>query len=878
MIHKRKLLSVLVPLTVFGASAPFVTAQEKEQLALEEVIVTARKRTESLQDVPLSVSAFSADQIAKRAYRDLQDISQATSGLVYEDFATSGLSTAPVIRGMGQTFTTSRIQNTGAFLDGIYLQRQSMVNPGLMDVERIEVLKGPQNAQYGRNAFAGAINYVTKKPTPEFNGDVGVVAGSGERRDIYGSVGGSIIKDKLFGRVFAGYTEFDGHTDNDHPFADDGPSGADATNDVLGGWEDESYALALTWAVSDRLELGFSYNRTESQREPQANYYLDGARYQFDTSEIAFGADGPYFTGPLGANCLDTQTFSTQQPFPASGNHAYCGELPFDPPVLEDTRLEEAGFGNTRGDIVVDPRSNVLDSESSITQFTLDYDFNDAMSMSYQYGYVDHEASNKGTAPGRSSLIGSVVPYLGVEELDVPPYIVQTGPFPGFNGTNEYATILNANPVEELEARSHELRFNWSSDPVDVRVGFYYSKNEDQDGGIFYFTPPCDSKETCRVAVDNQPNPLDGRYISVVPDPTDPNANVGRPHPFSDRSGVIGNHTEYEDEVGAIFGDVVWRINEAFSLTVEARYTQEEKSYDQQSSTFGFDLPDFVDASDDKTYNFFTPRVTLDWAITDFNMVYGLVAKGVKTGGFNAVDPRFNSDQATYDEEENLTYEIGTKNVLFNGALTLNAAFYYIDWTDIQGTEAASSPDAWTTDVVGNIGDATVTGFEIDGLWRVWGNFYTDFALSLTDPEYDDAIYQSSAAGPTSSWGCNDVECRSDGNVDGNQVERTAKRKANFGLNYGGELGGNWAWDARWDFNYRSKMYATPLNLADNGSRWLSNAMVSFHNANWDVTLWGKNVFDEEYVANSFVLPSFSRYIVSQGSARTYGLTLAYNW
>jgi outer membrane receptor protein involved in Fe transport len=877
MTHRKKLLSALIPLVALSGGSP-ILAQEVDELSLEEVIVTSRKRTESLQDVPLSVTAFSAEQISKRAYRDLQDISQATSGLLYEDFATSGLSTAPVIRGMGQTFTTSRIQNTGVFLDGIYLQRQSMVNPGLLDVERIEVLKGPQNAQYGRNAFAGAINYITKKPTREFSGDVGVVAGNGDRRDIYGSIEGPIIPDRLFGRVFAGYTEFDGHTDNDHPFADDGPSGADATNDLLGGWEDESYALALNWAVSERLELGFSYNHTETQREPQGNYYLNGARYLFDTSEVAFGPDGPFFTGPTAANCLDTQTFDNAQPFPASGNHAYCGELPFDPPVLDDDRLVEAGYGDTRGDIVVDPRSNVLDAESSITQFTIDYEISDSMSAGYQYGYVDHEASNKGTAPGRSSLIGSVIPYQGVEELDEPPFIVKRGPFPGFAGTTEDATIFNANPVEELEARSHEIRFNWTSDPLDVRVGVYYSKNEDQDGGIFYFTKPCDSRETCRIPVDRQTNPLDGRYINVVPDPTNPDINVGVPHPFDGRSGVIGNHTEYEDEVTALFGDAVWRFSETWSLTVEARYTREEKSYEQQSATFGFELPDFVDASDDKTFNFFTPRVTLDWAITDFNMVYGLVAKGVKTGGFNAVDPRFNPQQATYDEEENITYEIGTKNVMFNGDLTLNAAFYYIDWTDIQGTEAASSPQAYTVDVVGNIGDATVLGFEIDGVWRIWRNLYTDFALSLTDPEYDDAIYESSVAGPNSSWGCNDVECRSDGDVDGNQVERTAKRKASIGLNYGGELGGNWRWDARWDFNYRSKMYATPLNLADNGSRWLSNAFVSFSSEHWDLTLWGKNVFDEEYVANSFVLPSFSRYIVSQGAARTYGLTVKYNW
>ena len=165
---------------------PCVVAQEIEELSLEDmieqVIVTARKREDLIQDVPLSVSAITAAQIEEQALRDLQDISQATPGFVYENYATAGLSTAAVIRGMGQTFTVARIQNTAVFLDGIYLQRQSMVNPSLLDMERVEIVKGPQNAQFGRNAFAGAIQYVTKRPPSEPGANL--VLGLRQRRSI----------------------------------------------------------------------------------------------------------------------------------------------------------------------------------------------------------------------------------------------------------------------------------------------------------------------------------------------------------------------------------------------------------------------------------------------------------------------------------------------------------------------------------------------------------------------------------------------------------------------------------------------------------------------------------------------------------------------
>ncbi|MEM1111679.1 MAG: TonB-dependent receptor, partial [Pseudomonadota bacterium] len=862
-----------------GSLAP-AQAQDETSL-LEEIIVTARKKSESLQDIPLSVSAFSGEQIVRRAYRDLRDIAMATSGLEYEDFATAGLTTAPVIRGMGQTFTTSRIQNTGVFLDGLYLQRQSMVNPGLLDVERIEVLKGPQNAQYGRNAFAGAINYITTTPPYEFEGEIGATIGDGERQDLFANIGGPIIDDVLFGRISAGVSEFDGHTENHHPFADDGPSGDLGTDGDLGGWDDESYSVALDWTPTERLRFGFQYNHNESVREPNGFYYLNGARYVLDTNEIE--STPPFsFIGPTAANCLDTVTSSSRWPFPIEGNHAYCGELPYDPPVLDDQRLEDGGFADTAGNIVVDPRSNALDSESKIFQFNVEWEISEAWSARYQYGNIEHEASNVGTVSGRSSLVGSLVGYAPVQELDEPPFLIQTGP-PGFFGATEDVSLANANPIEELESESHELRFTWDSESVLVRLGAYYSKNEDQDGSIFYFTRPCNNVTDCGIPKTQSENPLDPRFIDVEEDPDDPSINVGVPHPFANVSGLLGNLVEYEDTVIAFFADANWDITDSLSLTIEARYTEEDKSYNQLSGPFGVEIPQndpMVQASDDDTYYFFTPRVTVDYAITDFNMLYALYAEGVKTGGFNAVNPLSNPEQANYDEEKQTTYEIGTKNQFFDGKLTLNAAFYYIDWKNVQGTEAAATEDAFDTDVVGNIGDATVTGFEIDGAWLITPGFYADYALAFIDPEYDDATYQSSVNttdfAENSSWGCNDIECRSDGNVDGNQVERTSKRQASIGFNFDGSLGADWTWAGRIDFNYRSKMYATPLNLAHNGSRMVSNANLNFNNGNLDITLWGKNIFDEEYVANSFVLPSFNRYIVSQGAPRTVGMTLKY--
>ena len=859
---------------LIGGPAPQAFAEGGASGIIEEIIVTARKREDTLQDVPLSVSAFTGDQLRRRNFRDLQDISQETSGLVYENYVTAGLSTAAVIRGLGQTFTTARIQNTAVFLDGVYLQRQSMVNPGLMNLERVEVIKGPQNAQFGRNAFAGVVHYITRQPGDELTGDVRATYGDGGRVDAQGSVSIPLAPNALSIRISAGHSEFDGHTDNDHPFAELGPGGNRGTNDKVGGWNDQFYSATLQWTPAEDLAMELGYYQNDSLREPQAFYNLNGARYAYDTAEFS-GPPFFAFLAPLAANCNQSITFSSRAPFPAVGPHAFCGEFPNSPPALQDPKLEAAGFGATSGRIVVDPRSLALDSKSKITRFNIDYDMTETLNLSYQFGYVDHYAGGSGTAEGRASLVGSSVAYAPVVQTPFPPFLEQLGP-PGSFGAIAHASTFNANPWESLEATSHEIRLTRSTEGLTLRVGVYYSENDDEDGGTFFFLPPCDGEANCGVRVPNGPNPLSGTYLAVVP--VVPGVvHIGIPHVYDTGHGVPGNHVVYEDKVTAVFGDVEWRVSDQVTVALEARYTSEKKSFQQHSTTFGAPMPGNVASSGDEKFTFFTPRAIVEWTPTDRNMLYALVASGVKTGGFNAVDPSANPGQAVYDEEKNTTFEVGSKNRFLDGRLTLNAAFYFIDWKDVQGSEAATSPDAWTRDVVGNIGDAEVTGFEVDGVLVASDNLFIDYHLAYGDAEYKDAVYLSSVAGPFSSWGCNGSVCRADGRVDGNQVERTAKWQYGAGLNFAHNLGGQWQLGARIDFNYRSKMYATPMNLAHNGSRTLSNANINLSGDKLSVTLWGRNIFDKEYVANSFVLPSFTRYIVGLGARRTIGLTVNYS-
>ncbi|MEQ9446315.1 MAG: TonB-dependent receptor plug domain-containing protein, partial [Rhodospirillaceae bacterium] len=184
--------------SVFALSGLVFAAPEAfaQQVAVEEIVVTARKRAESLQDVPLSITAFSADMIEKSGIRSIGDVAKLTSSLVFEtSFVPQD--TRPVIRGLS---ATRGRQPIGVLLDGIDISSESLLTGGggigmnlrLVDAERIEVVKGPQSALYGRVAFGGAINYISKKPGDEFEGRLFADVGDHGQAELTGSISGPV--------------------------------------------------------------------------------------------------------------------------------------------------------------------------------------------------------------------------------------------------------------------------------------------------------------------------------------------------------------------------------------------------------------------------------------------------------------------------------------------------------------------------------------------------------------------------------------------------------------------------------------------------------------------------------------------------------------
>ncbi len=307
-MHTIRVAGLLAGTAALGliATAP-APAFAQDGMALEEIVVSARKRDESLQDVPIAVSAFGAEDIAARDIRSIEDVAKFAPGL---SFAKAfGRSTdRPVIRGQGNVLAGVQFGvESGAayFIDGIYYPGD-LSSLDLANVERVEVIRGPQAALYGRNTYSGALNFVTRGIGDEFSGDLKVRYGEHDDQEIYGAIrmpfGRSGSGVSLSGR----YYSYGGEYTNI------------VTNKTVGDEE--------TTSVSGRIDLALSDAWTVSAR----------ATYQQDRDGTR-----PFFLQPSESNnCMPGTRSNAAWLWTGStnNNQYYCGEVnrPGDTVQLND--------------------------------------------------------------------------------------------------------------------------------------------------------------------------------------------------------------------------------------------------------------------------------------------------------------------------------------------------------------------------------------------------------------------------------------------------------------------------------------------------------------------------------------------------------------
>jgi iron complex outermembrane receptor protein len=329
-------------------------AAEENRLVMEQIVVTARQREESIQDIPLAVTAFDQEIMQRRGIQDLQDVARFTAGFAFEDF--DGGNANPVIRGQTTLRTFAREQTVAAFLDGVYMPRSWVVDLGTTNLDRVEIVKGPQSARYGRNAFAGAINLIPTKANHEMGFNVQGTLGNNDREEF--NVGGTlpIIADVLSIRGTYETSEFDGSWKNNHPNTYAGVAGG--TNRNVGGWDNESYSVDVLFTPTEKLTLNASYYGFERREENTATQRL--------------------ITSVGGSNCGTLQ---------ADGAFSlYCGEYPAPDDV-----------------ITMDPRGFGRNADVDVIRLSAEYVINDALTLTYIFGNT--EGDTRAASPAEADTV-----------------------------------------------------------------------------------------------------------------------------------------------------------------------------------------------------------------------------------------------------------------------------------------------------------------------------------------------------------------------------------------------------------------------------------------------------------------------------------------
>jgi iron complex outermembrane receptor protein len=250
--HGRRSFLVLCSMTVVAADAVAANDSEEKQ-SLEEIVVTAQLREQSLQDVPISIDVLGAAEIADKKIDDIGDISYEVPGFSVFEFIPR--QTNAIIRGTVSLEDAAGVdQSVAVFLDGVYIGQPGFVSFDLFDVERVEVLKGPQGTLFGRNVTGGAVSVITSTPPDAFKATIEGTLGDYEQRDIQGVVGGP-LSDSLAGQIAFSRKTSDGFYTN----VTDGTDVEAA--DIFG------VRGKLRYEVNDAVEmlLGIEYSRDKLQ-------------------------------------------------------------------------------------------------------------------------------------------------------------------------------------------------------------------------------------------------------------------------------------------------------------------------------------------------------------------------------------------------------------------------------------------------------------------------------------------------------------------------------------------------------------------------------------------------------------------------------------
>ena len=720
-----------------GEDESKATEDASQDYVLDEVMVTAQKRTENLQDVPISITAISESRLEDLSAREISDIQNFAPNV---DFGNTVTNDNPAIRVRGISTSASNVgfeAGFGLYIDGVYMGRNSALNQSLADVELMEVLRGPQGTLFGKNTTTGALNIVTSRPGNELDchakldvGDYGLI-----RQRYY--LSGPLVQNTLSGKLTVFADKRDGYYDNIKPGTHDAiDEDQKGTRGELRYTPNDNLDIALRFDYADSDRYAFAYNISED-----------------DTHEYYHPIDG--YQGPVNFPGNDSRTISQ-----------------------DDTTEKRTISG---------------------TSLSADYDFGNGYTFTSISAFRDLSIEMEG-------------------DLDMTAY-----------------DILSFYKESEFEQLTQELRIASPEDQKFVYVA-----------GLYFYSQEAKGKDSYFFDLYQGYSPM-----------------------WATRDDIeLSTNSEVDTRSAALFLDGRYAVTDRINFLFGARYTYEKKELEiSQTSLFGMDsfYPDVAPMKDSRTDKEISPSLGLSFTATEDLTCYGRVARGFKSGGWNAslLTPASSTETISFDPEYLTNYELGFKSELLDNRLRFNAAVFYIDYKDKQLSVYRGLQGSITT----NAGEARSMGFEAEIDAMPTNNLRIGAGVGFADAEYTkydpddtvagDELDGAAMEGPKWTY-----------NVNLNYVYPTSFGDINAGLLYSGA----------------SKSLGEPED--PDGTEFGATYLINMHfgvniHDQWNIIVWCNNVTDRDNVIarrENYNMIFFNADVENYAAPRTFGMTVRYDF
>jgi iron complex outermembrane receptor protein len=855
--------------SVFAPAAMPVTVQAQEGASgmLEEVVVTARRRDESLQEIPIAVTAFTGDELEMRGIETISSMNAIAPNLSVQGGAGRGIESQA-------TFRVRGMPGVAVYVDGIDQSNSTgLFTMGVLEVERIEVLRGPQGTLFGNSSLGGAIQYVSRRPGNEFSGRVSARTGSFNRRDVQASVDVPLSENFLTKFTFANL-ERDGFVNS----VDAGLK--------YGDINDQFARADLLWTPTDALSVRYSYDRSEQDRQGPARATFEiGPSTVFDVGgvQVNSNAAAQAYMNAYGIQ-FDDQNAATNVPGGLLG--------PFGTRIAHETNGFYIDMARHNVDLSWDINDNLtfrtlLGQRETERRLMVDFDSDSRVAFAdRQDNNLDEERSQEFQLIGShgddeqfSWIVGAFF-YETDSASRFPTFASHTLNCDLWPGSRN-ASGRGMTDVDRANCYNDRIRALNITDPNLVAAPGI-SATEIRD-------------------LWNQVVALNPNYLGVTP---------------ATLTGTVGPNNDVlsfnQTETQAFYADLSWNLTDALTLSLGVRRQEDENLGTQRAlganiaepfpwnnleyslrDPFGYNaISQNIPGTE---FSATTSRISLQYQWNDSLMTYITVAdgyapggrstapagilqvdaNGVATGGFlRDVHNAGLSDlpfEIVRDEQTVDMIELGLKADWLDGRLRTNASYFYTDWRNMTGstyvatiywdqdgdgfadinglvpcaarcTADGQNEILWFPNLLTSaVSKAEASGLEFEATWRGGENFMLGGNMGLLDTEFVELGQAGLGTVPAYA--------------EGDKFAGAPDMTYNIWGQYDWSLGSGGLLSARLDYTWTDD-YTTfaggPLQRTQQDFG-LVNARVTYDSGNdWTLVVAGTNLTDEYYSPSFF--------------------------